>query len=47
MISTIYKKSLLMSGAAKKESTVGEIVNLMSVDVQRFMDLLPYINMLW
>ena len=36
-----------MSGAAKKESTVGEMVNLMSVDVQRFMDILPYINMLW
>ena len=36
-----------MSGAARKESTVGEIVNLMSVDVQRFMDLLPYLNMLW
>jgi hypothetical protein len=34
-------------GAARKESTVGEIVNLMSVDVQRFMDLLPYLNMLW
>jgi hypothetical protein len=25
---------------------VGEIVNLMSVDVQRFMDLVPYLNML-
>ena len=37
----------LISGAARKESTVGEIVNLMSVDVQRFMDLLPYLNMLW
>lgn len=36
-----------MTGAARKESTVGEIVNLMSVDVQRFMDLLPYLNMLW
>ncbi|TRY73074.1 hypothetical protein TCAL_02191, partial [Tigriopus californicus] len=47
LISVIYRKSLRLSGAAKKESTVGEIVNLMSVDVQRFMDLLPYLNMLW
>ena len=31
----------------RKESTAGEIVNLMSVDVQRFMDLLPMINQLW
>ena len=29
------------------ESTVGEIVNLMSVDVQRIMDLVPFVNMLW
>ena len=37
MISTIYRKSLRMSNSAKKESTQGQIVNLMSVDVQRFM----------
>jgi len=47
LISTIYKKSLRMSSSAKKESTTGEIVNLMSVDAQRFMDLTPYLNMLW
>ena len=47
LISAIYRKALRMTGAARKESTVGEIVNLMSVDVQRFMDLLPYLNMLW
>lgn len=29
------------------ESTVGEIVNLMSVDVQKIMDLIPFVNMLW
>jgi ABC-type multidrug transport system fused ATPase/permease subunit len=29
------------------ESTVGEIVNLMSVDVQKIMDLIPFINMIW
>ncbi len=26
---------------------MGEIVNLMSVDAQRFMDLITYINMIW
>lgn len=36
-----------MSNASRKESTVGEIVNLMSVDAQRFMDLTAYLNMLW
>jgi ATP-binding cassette subfamily C (CFTR/MRP) protein 1 len=43
---SVYKKALKLSGSAKKETTVGEIVNLMSVDVQRFMDLVPYLNML-
>lgn len=26
---------------------MGEIVNLMSVDAQRFTDLMAYINMVW
>lgn len=36
LISSIYKKALKLSNAARKESTVGEIVNLMSVDAQRY-----------
>lgn len=47
LISAIYRKALIMSNSARKESTVGEIVNLMAVDAQRFMDLTAYINMLW
>ncbi len=47
LISVVYRKSLNISAAAKKDSTVGEIVNIMSVDVQKFMDLLPYVNALW
>merc|ERR1719430_1139850 len=46
-ISALYKKALKVSAAAKKESTLGEFVKLMSLDVQRFMDLLPYVNLLW
>lgn len=40
-------QALRMSNSARKESTVGEIVNLMSVDAQRFIDLTAYINMIW
>uniref|UniRef100_A0A1Q3FWR2 ABC-type glutathione-S-conjugate transporter n=2 Tax=Culex tarsalis TaxID=7177 RepID=A0A1Q3FWR2_CULTA len=47
LISSIYRKALIISNSARKASTVGEIVNLMSVDAQRFMDLTTYINMLW
>ncbi|KAJ8730882.1 hypothetical protein PYW08_002295 [Mythimna loreyi] len=47
LTSAIYRKSLRMSNAARKESTVGEIVNLMSVDAQRFVELTAYLNMIW
>lgn len=40
-------QALVITNAARKSSTVGEIVNLMSVDAQRFMDLATYINMIW
>ncbi|XP_032595389.1 multidrug resistance-associated protein 1 isoform X15 [Drosophila grimshawi] len=47
LINCIYRKALRISNAARKQSTVGEIVNLMAVDAQRFMDLTTYLNMLW
>lgn len=47
LIDAIYRKALVVSNATRKESTVGEIVNLMAVDAQRFMDLTLYINMIW
>ncbi|XP_053413290.1 multidrug resistance-associated protein 1 isoform X3 [Nycticebus coucang] len=47
VIGAVYRKALVISNAARKSSTVGEIVNLMSVDAQRFMDLATYINMIW
>ncbi|XP_050673788.1 multidrug resistance-associated protein 1 isoform X2 [Leptidea sinapis] len=47
LTSAIYRKSLRISNAARKESTVGEIVNLMAVDAQRFLELTAYLNMIW
>src|SRR5699024_4672027 len=46
LVSAIYRKSLVLASHAKKEYTTGEIVNLMSVDSQRFIDLLPWLNFL-
>ena len=40
-------QTLRLSNSAKKTSTVGEIVNLMSVDAQRFMDLTTYLHVIW
>ncbi|KAM7151629.1 multidrug resistance-associated protein 1 isoform 3-T3 [Macrochelys suwanniensis] len=47
VIGAVYRKALVITNSARKTSTVGEIVNLMSVDAQRFMDLATYINMIW
>lgn len=47
LVSMIYRKALRISNAARKETTVGEIVNLMSVDAQKFVELTAYLNMIW
>ncbi|XP_066120060.1 ATP-binding cassette sub-family C member 3 isoform X1 [Saccopteryx bilineata] len=47
IIGVIYRKALVITNSVKRESAVGEMVNLMSVDAQRFMDLAPFLNLLW
>ncbi|XP_036912751.1 ATP-binding cassette sub-family C member 3 isoform X2 [Sturnira hondurensis] len=47
IIGLIYRKALVISNSVRRESTVGEIVNLMSVDAQHFMNLTPFLNLLW
>ncbi|KRZ13593.1 Multidrug resistance-associated protein 1, partial [Trichinella zimbabwensis] len=46
LVSALFKKSLRLSNAARRQSTIGEVVNLMSVDVQRFTDVVLYISMI-
>lgn len=47
LINSIYRKALKISSAVKKELTVGEIVNLMAVDANRFFELLPNFHVIW
>ncbi|KAK3771211.1 hypothetical protein RRG08_053354 [Elysia crispata] len=47
LIAAIYKKALTMNNEAKKESTAGEIVNLMSVDCQRIMEVMNFFFFAW
>jgi len=42
-----FFKTLRISNTARKSFTTGEIVNLMSADAHRFMDLITYLNMIW
>uniref|UniRef100_A0A803TXB3 ABC-type glutathione-S-conjugate transporter n=1 Tax=Anolis carolinensis TaxID=28377 RepID=A0A803TXB3_ANOCA len=45
LMAAIYKK--VISNATRKESTIGETVNLMSADAQRFMDFTNFVHQLW
>ncbi len=40
-------QAMRLSSAARKATTVGEIVNLMSLDAQRLQDAFTYANLLW
>ncbi|XP_037043484.1 multidrug resistance-associated protein 1-like [Bradysia coprophila] len=47
LIGAIYRKALMISNTARKDSTVGEITNLMSVDVDHFTQIMVSIDLLW
>lgn len=47
LVTAIYQKSLKLSSASGQTSTVGEIVNHMSVDAQRLQDLCSYVHVVW
>ncbi|XP_077093647.1 ATP-binding cassette sub-family C member 2-like [Siphateles boraxobius] len=47
IMAAIYKKALVVSNDSRKESTAGEIVNLMSADAQRFNNVTNFIHLLW
>ncbi|KAI3729908.1 hypothetical protein L6452_18580 [Arctium lappa] len=44
LISHIYKKGLVLSSRSCQSHTSGEIINIMSVDIQRITDFMWYIN---
>ena len=46
-MSAIVRKSLKLSNSARQKFTTGEITNLISVDTQRLLDNIPYLNVLW
>ncbi|CAI2357981.1 unnamed protein product [Caenorhabditis sp. 36 PRJEB53466] len=41
LTSAVYRKTLRLSNAARREKTVGEIVNLMAIDIDRFQQITP------
>ncbi|KAF8412824.1 hypothetical protein HHK36_000795 [Tetracentron sinense] len=47
LISQIYKKGLHLSSQSRQSHTSGEIINYMSVDIQRITDFIWYLNIIW
>ncbi|KAL8116632.1 hypothetical protein AgCh_022978 [Apium graveolens] len=47
LISHVYKKGLALSNQSCQSHTSGEIINYMSVDIQRVSDFMWYINSIW
>ena len=45
--SLLPPQALRLSSKSRQTRTVGEIVTLMSVDAQRFMDLVNYLHIIW
>ncbi|CAL1532770.1 unnamed protein product [Lymnaea stagnalis] len=47
IISGVFRKALTMDSMARKDSTTGEVVNLMSVDASRFESVMSYLWTVW
>jgi len=47
IVCAIYRKTLTISNLARKDFSTGEITNLMSIDAQRFIEIVPYLNTVW
>ncbi|XP_005090015.1 multidrug resistance-associated protein 1 [Aplysia californica] len=47
VISSVFRKALTMDNAARKESTIGEVVNLMSVDAEHLENIMSYLWAIW
>lgn len=47
LTAVVYDKSLVLSNDTKQASNTGDIVNLMSVDVQRLQDLVQNLQIIW
>ena len=47
VICAIYRKTLTIANHARQKFTSGEITNLMSIDAQRFIEIVPFLNTVW
>lgn len=47
VITAVYQKAMRLTSSSRQGTTVGNVVNLMAVDAQRFADLTMFFHQLW
>uniref|UniRef100_A0A914E7D4 Multidrug resistance-associated protein 1 n=1 Tax=Acrobeloides nanus TaxID=290746 RepID=A0A914E7D4_9BILA len=47
LTAAVYQKALSLSNVARRDKTVGEIVNLMALDIDRFQQITPQSHQYW
>ncbi|CAJ0944757.1 unnamed protein product, partial [Mesorhabditis belari] len=47
LINCVFRKTLRLSPMARSSRTVGEIVNFMAIDVEKLIQVLPFIHNIW
>lgn len=47
LMGLIYRKSIRLSALSRKDTTAGELINLMQINTQTFVELSSYLNMVW
>ena len=47
VMSAIFRKSMILSSSSRQKYTTGEITNLIAIDAQRFVDVIPHLNVIW
>ena len=47
VICAVYRKTLTIANQARQKFSSGEITNLMSIDAQRFIEIVPFLNTVW
>ena len=47
LVNMVYKKSLRLSTTSRKAASAGEMTNLIAVNAQLFITIIPFLNMIW
>ncbi|CDW52941.1 multidrug resistanceprotein k; multidrug resistan ceprotein j; multidrug resistanceprotein b [Trichuris trichiura] len=47
LMSAIFEKALRLSSESRRQTTAGEMTNMLSVDIERILEVCPYLLLVW